>query len=66
MQPGVTGPVQAGEVIGYVGSTGNSGTPHNHFEWHPNVIPTNWPVSPYGYSVIGGAVNPWPILSVVC
>lgn len=60
------GPVQAGDIIGYVGSTGNSSTPHNHFEWHPNVIPSNWPASPYGYSVIGGAVNPWPLLQAVC
>jgi murein DD-endopeptidase MepM/ murein hydrolase activator NlpD len=60
------GPVQAGDIIGYVGSTGNSSTPHNHFEWHPNVIPSNWPASPYGYSVIGSAVNPWPLLQAVC
>lgn len=66
MQPGITGPVHAGQVIGYVGTTGNASTPHNHFEWHPNVIPTNWPVSPYGYAVIGSAVNPWPLLASVC
>lgn len=66
MQPGVTGTVNAGDIVGYVGSTGNSSTPHNHFEWHPNVIPTGWPVSPYGYDVIGSAVNPWPLLSQVC
>ncbi|HSJ51953.1 MAG TPA: peptidoglycan DD-metalloendopeptidase family protein [Actinomycetota bacterium] len=67
MAPGVTGPVQAGQIIGYVGTTGNASTPHNHFEWHPNVIPSNWPVSPYGYSMLGnGAVNPWPLLSQVC
>lgn len=66
MQPGVTGPVSAGQVIGYVGTSGNASTPHNHFEWHPNVVPTSWPVSPYGYSVIGSAVNPWPLLSQVC
>lgn len=71
MQPGVTGQVQAGQVIGYVGTTGNASTPHNHFEWHPYNTPTDWPVSPYGYSVIESgygppAVNPWPLLSVVC
>jgi murein DD-endopeptidase MepM/ murein hydrolase activator NlpD len=66
MQPGVTGPVSAGQVIGYVGTTGNASTPHNHFEWHPNVIPADWPMSPYGYAVIGDAVNPWPLLAQVC
>jgi murein DD-endopeptidase MepM/ murein hydrolase activator NlpD len=66
MQPGVTGPVRAGDIVGYVGSSGNSSGPHNHFEWHPNVTPTNWPVSPYGYSVIGTAVNPWPLLAQIC
>lgn len=65
-QPGVSGSVNAGDVIGYVGTTGNATIPHNHFEWHPYQIPENWPVSPYGYSVIGSAVNPWPLLSQVC
>jgi murein DD-endopeptidase MepM/ murein hydrolase activator NlpD len=66
MQPGVTGQVSAGDVIGYVGATGDTSTPHNHFEWHPNVIPANWPASPYGYSVIGDAINPFPLLAQVC
>ncbi len=66
MQPGITGQVTAGTVIGYVGATGDTNTPHDHFEWHPNTIPSNWPVSPYGYSVIGTAVNPWPLLQQVC
>ena len=65
-QPGVSGSVNAGDIIGYVGISGNATTPHNHFEWHPYQIPESWPVSPYGYSVIGSAVNPWPLLSQVC
>ena len=66
MQTGFTGNVSAGDVIGYVGATGDTSTPHDHFEWHPNVIPPSWPESPYGYSVIGDAVNPFPLLSQVC
>ena len=62
-----TGPVKAGDIIGYVGDTGDAiGTPHDHFEWHPNTILPNWPASSYGYSVIGSAVNPYPMLLDVC
>jgi murein DD-endopeptidase MepM/ murein hydrolase activator NlpD len=66
MQPGFTGQVSAGQIVGYVGETGDTATPHDHFEWHPNVIHANWPASPYGYSVIGDAINPFPLLAQVC
>jgi peptidoglycan hydrolase CwlO-like protein len=70
VEPGYTGPVHAGQIIGHVGATGDTSTNHLHFEWHPNVTPTNWPASAYGYSVINTgsqpAVNPYPLLVQVC
>jgi peptidoglycan LD-endopeptidase LytH len=62
-----SGPVSAGEVIGYVGDTGDAtGIPHDHFEFHPNVMPGSWPPSAYGYSVIEDAINPYPLLVQAC
>lgn len=62
------GPVRAGDVIGYVGSTGLAGgeTNHNHFEFRPNVMPSSWPVSYYGHSIIEDAINPYPLLVAAC
>ena len=61
------GPVQAGDVIGYVGDTGDAtGISHDHFEFHPNVMPPSWPSSYYGYSIIEDAINPYPLLVAAC
>ena len=62
------GSVRAGEVIGYVGTSGDAmgGVPHDHFEYHPFTIPSNWPASSYGYSVIDDAINPYPLLVDAC
>ena len=65
---GQMGPVHTGDIIGYVGNTGDAagGPTHDHFEWHPNVMPNPLFKSAYGYTEIDGAIDPYPYLLQVC
>jgi murein DD-endopeptidase MepM/ murein hydrolase activator NlpD len=62
--PSVPGPVEAGDVVGFVGNTGDAlGTSyHDHFEWHPKTIQAYDKVIPG----TDGAVDPFLYLRVVC
>jgi murein DD-endopeptidase MepM/ murein hydrolase activator NlpD len=65
---GNLGSVSAGDIVGYVGDSGDAlgGATHDHFEWHPDSIPSPLWKSPYGYTLIGSAIDPYPYLNSVC
>ena len=65
---GKLGEVKTGDVVGFVGNTGDAagGPWHDHFEWHPAQVPGRAHMSPYGVSDLEGAVDPFPYLMAAC
>jgi hypothetical protein len=63
---GKHGWVEAGDVVGYVGESGDARGPHDHFEWHPWALALPLHRSPFGFRRVMDVIDPYPFLNKAC